>query len=138
MKKSPQVSAKKSGSATPKEPVKFKTLKTDQLLFAEGETGESIFIVNSGKLGVFRWDLVTRKKVKLSEVGEHQIVGEMALLDKGARSASVQALEPSEVLELATSELEEYLAKQPVWLKVLFQSLASRLRATNQKIHSST
>ena len=64
----------------------------------EGEEGEDAFVVLSGRAEVTLDGADSH--IKLGEVAENQIVGMIALLSHGRRTATVRALEPLECLRL--------------------------------------
>lgn len=116
------------------DPVRTCTLAKGEILFEEGAKSKAIYIVTKGQLGVFKRNLKTKAKSLIAIISENQIVGEMAFIDESPRSASVEAIEPAEVLEIDSSGINRYMAKQPAWLKVIIETLVAKIRATNQKI----
>lgn len=84
------------------------TLKPGARLTTEGEHGREAFIVISGTADV----LVAGKRV--STVGAGDVVGEMALLGRQPRSASVIAQTPMQVYVLNPSEFSTLLADSQV------------------------
>ena len=56
------------------------------LLFAEGDAGDAAYIVESGRVSVFK--TVKGRRVTLGEIGPGGIFGEMALIDDQPRMAS--------------------------------------------------
>lgn len=109
-----------------------KKLKKDQVLFREGDYGRTVYLIVSGKLRVFTGRGVNEKD--LATLGERQVFGEMAYFGEGKRCASVAAVEASEVIELDLPELKTYFEKQPKWIGIIIETLASHLRAANEKI----
>lgn len=118
------------------DPVRLRTLKVGANLFQQGDSGKAVFVVVKGELLVSRREKKTGKKIVLAKIKERQIVGEMAFFDDGPRSASVEALKDSEVLELNTKHFESYLRKQPLWLRLFIESLVAKIRATNLKVNT--
>ena len=59
-----------------------------------------------------------------------EFFGEMALLDEGPRSATVRALAPTTVLEIARRDFETLMYKSPVLAYSIMRELSSRLRET--------
>jgi len=112
--------------------VSYIDLKAGELLFKEGDASRSIFIVQQGQLRIFRDSYVG--KVELGLVGERQIVGEMAFISESPRSATVEAVVDTRVIELDTKLFNTYIKSQPPWLKLMIESLVFRVRSANDKL----
>jgi CRP/FNR family transcriptional regulator, cyclic AMP receptor protein len=68
------------------------SLGPGQVLFAKGDPARTLYVVKSGELQILDGNRV------FETVGPGGIIGEMALIDGGVRSATVQAIRPSEVV----------------------------------------
>lgn len=101
-------------------------LKAGETLFREGEASGNMFLVRTGKLRVFK--NIDQKTKEIGIIGPNELVGEMAFIDRKPRSATVEAIEASELVELPLTDVHSYLAQQPVWLRALINTLVSRLR----------
>jgi CRP-like cAMP-binding protein len=102
------------------------TLPAGGELFRQGEPGDAVFFVASGRLAA----LVTRddgQQVRIGEVGAGESVGEMALLSGQPRMASVQALEDSRLLRLSKAGYDTLVARAPHTLAVFARVMAERL-----------
>jgi CRP-like cAMP-binding protein len=112
--------------------VSIKHLKKGEALMKEGENSNSMFWVQSGTMRLFK------KKgsgfIELGVVHAGEVVGEMSFLDSQPRSASVEALQPCDVVEIPRGKFDEFLAAQPSWMKSLVQTLVKRLRATSNRV----
>jgi CRP/FNR family cyclic AMP-dependent transcriptional regulator len=75
-----------------------RSLKAGEVLFAEGDPGETMYLLESGELEVFRRRDGTDYRISRLHVGD--CVGEMSFVDLGPRSASVVAATDAQVLEL--------------------------------------
>ncbi|MDF1501130.1 MAG: cyclic nucleotide-binding domain-containing protein [Anaerolineales bacterium] len=65
---------------------------TDEIITQQGEVGEELFVVYEGFVEVVRAGLVPENAPRtIVHLGEGQIFGEMALVDRGPRSATVKA-----------------------------------------------
>lgn len=100
------------------------------LLFREGELGSNAFLIESGKVEVF----VTRQGVEthLADLGSGEIVGEMALVSKGPRQASVRAVELTVCSTITEQIIDRLLETCEPGVKALLRVLMKRLYATNQ------
>jgi len=81
-------------------------------LFQAGEPGESLFVVSSGEVELFIKD-TAGQKIVLTVARDGEIFGELALLDRGARTATACALVDTELLELDRDDLLLLFQKTP-------------------------
>lgn len=89
-----------------------KQLATRELLCRKGEQGDTLYAVVSGRLKVLATGASGREYVfNVMQPGD--TIGEIALMDTGTRSASVEALEPCELLALHRRDLLPFLEKNP-------------------------
>lgn len=112
----------------------FKTIliSPGDFLFKEGEEAKSAFLVRRGRLrATKRSDGQTRT---LGEIIPGEFVGEMAYINQESRSANVEAIETTELIEIPVGTLDILLFSKPVWARALMKSLARRLKDANQRI----
>jgi len=81
-------------------------------LFQAGEPGESLFVVSAGEVELFIKD-TAGQKIVLTVARDGEIFGELALLDRGARTATAIALVDTELLELDRDDLLLLFQKTP-------------------------
>jgi uncharacterized membrane protein len=81
-------------------------------LFQAGEPGESLFVVSKGEVELFIKD-TAGQKIVLTVARDGEIFGELALLDRGARTATALALVDTELLELDREDLLLLFQKTP-------------------------
>jgi uncharacterized membrane protein len=103
-------------------------LAADETLFQTGEPGEALYIVLSGEVELFVRD-TTGQKISLTTAGAGQMFGELALLDRGPRTATALALADSELLELDRDDLVELFKRSPT---AALSMLAGMGRMTRQ------
>jgi len=109
-------------------------LEDGQLLFAEGEQAEAVFIVISGVLGLFT-GLRRADNPLFRKVFRGDLVGEYALLCGEPRSASAVALTTVTFVRLSPAGFEGLLAACPGLQRAMLQRLAlqaSRGRQVNR------
>eukprot|EP00903_Cladosiphon_okamuranus_P013311 g12406.t1 len=80
------------------------TCRCGEWLMQEGEPGDAMYVIKSGKMEVYVGGSLTR------HVGRGNAVGELALLYHTPRSASVKAIEDCELFTLQRSKFREMLA----------------------------
>src|SRR6478672_4577177 len=87
-------------------------VEAGQTLFEAGHPGESLFVVRTGEIELFIKDN-TGQKIVLMNAIESDLFGELALLDRGARTATAVALADSELLELDREDLLLLFQRHP-------------------------
>ena len=93
-----------------------------EILFKEGEPGDSMFVVLSGGLAVERQDAVIARRAE----GDH--VGEMALIESGPRVATVKALTQTNLLKLSKKQFYSYFATNRDALMEILKTISERSR----------
>ena len=96
------------------------------VLTHQGRFEPEAFIVVSGTASV------EIDGVAISEIGPGAIVGEMALLDGGSRTATVRAITEMDLLVIAKSTFGEFIRQEDVGPAVAEQ-LSGRLRVTHDR-----
>jgi len=108
------------------------------MIFTEGETGESLYIVVDGSIRISRM-VPGMGEECLSILDRGEVFGEMALIDDQPRSADARAhIHGSTVFSISRSLLEEVLSMDPdaavQFLNLLCRLLCRRLRAMNERL----
>lgn len=106
-------------------------------LFFENEEGNSLYIVVSGLIKIYKSDQTGRIKT-LAYLKEGDFFGEMAMLDEQKRSASASVLEESVVLILNRSDFQMEILNNPLIALRLMQALSLRLRSADKQIEDLT
>ena len=102
-----------------------------EVIITQGDRGTSMFIVAAGHVNIFLPGEASRR-ISLKDIATGEYFGELALFDDKPRSASAVATTDATLLELDRDTLSHYLAQRPQGAMTLLQTLAGRLRATNQ------
>ena len=102
-------------------------LTQGQILFKKGDPAKHLYVVESGRLEVLEGDRV------LETLGEDEIVGEMALIDGGVRSATVRAAQPSNVIAIDEKRFLRMVSDTPFFALRVMRVMTSRLRAMNER-----
>ncbi len=110
-------------------------LKTGDMLFSEGDRGDTAYLIEEGELEVFK--KTGSKEVRLAIRRTGELIGEMSLLDEAPRSASVRARKPSQVLVIAQESLEHLLRTNANAARSLFNTILARNRATGAMLRQS-
>jgi len=94
------------------EAVDLRRLAAGEMLFQAGEPGEAMYVVKSGEVELYIKD-TTGQKIVLTIAGPGEVFGELALLDRGARTATAMVLTDAELLELDRDDLLLLFQKTP-------------------------
>ena len=103
------------------------------VVLTEGEMGDSLYLIQSGKVKVFISDQEGREMI-LKILGPGDFFGEMSMIDKQPRSASITTLEPSVFLVLTHIAFEKCVEKVPRMATMVMRILAQRVREADRKI----
>jgi CRP-like cAMP-binding protein len=115
-----------ASSATPR------SYRRGQYLWFQGDEGDRLLVVVSGLLKV----LVSAEQgqdVVLAMVGPNETIGELAVLDRSPRSASVVAVEPTTVLTLTRSTVLELMARHRAVLDAVLRVLGDLVRRLTEQ-----
>lgn len=122
----PEARAKVMSAAVPR------TYRKGQLLFVEGDPGESLIILRRGAVLVFR-TAPTGERAVLSVVRPPDVLGEVSLLDGSARSASAEAVEDCSALALSRGAFIELVHASPRLLDAVMRSLGGLIRRLTEQ-----
>jgi signal transduction histidine kinase len=100
-----------------------------EIIFKEGAYGETAFLIWSGQVVVIKSSF--EKPTVLGYRGPGEIVGEMALLEKQPRSASVVALENLRLLKISYESFQNLLTNAPTIGLSVMKLLSARLRTSD-------
>ncbi|MCP4726912.1 MAG: cyclic nucleotide-binding domain-containing protein, partial [bacterium] len=110
------------------------TLPKRNVLFNKGDPGNEMYIIKSGKIGLFTE--VNKEKVPLAFLDQNSFFGEMALFEKAERSVGAMAIEDSELMVISREVFDANLKKIPGWFVTMFKTLIERLRIADKKIEN--
>lgn len=104
------------------------------ILINEGEVGDSLYIVLSGRVKVFASNAAGREVV-IAFHGPGEYVGEMSL-DGSPRSASVMTTEPTTCTIVNRANFREFILAHPDFALHLVEKLIQRVRLTTANVKS--
>jgi NTE family protein len=102
-------------------------LAAGEWLFRQGEAGDSLYVVRSGRLEVVLED---SGPTVVRELARGAVVGELALLTGSPRSASVRAVRDTELLRLDRSDFSALLRSEPEFAVALTRELGRELQGS--------
>ena len=103
------------------------TVKAGKVLVEEGKPGHEFFLIVEGRAEV------RRKNRKVASLGPGQFFGELSLLDRGPRSATVIAETEMTLLVLGQREFAGVIDDVPAMAHKLLAALAGRLREADTR-----
>lgn len=111
---------------------RLRHLPAGQVIWTEGDPGDALLILESGQLRISRIESDGRESV-LSVVEPPAAIGELALLDRQPRDATVVAQREVTVRLLPRQAFRELLAKEPTAIYGLLKTLATMVRTSNER-----
>lgn len=111
------------------------TMKKGQTLLRQGDPGDALMILTGGTARVV---LVASngREITLDYADAGSVLGEIAVLDGGERTASVVAVTEGSYLRLSRAAFEAFVERQPGMAWRMMKGLAKRLRQTDEMIES--
>lgn len=107
-------------------------------LCRQGEPGDSLFVIEHGRADISIGVPGQVRRKRLATLGPGSVFGEMALLDRGVRSADVQVVEDLRCYEITNRAFNRLKDAQPrialIVLDRLARVLVARLRSANETI----
>lgn len=95
------------------------------VIFSQGEPGENLYVVRAGEVEI------QCNGVTVDTVGEGSVVGEMALIDSTARSATAIARGDCKLIPVDEKRFTFLVQQTPFFAIHVMRVLAERLRKTN-------
>ena len=109
------------------------TLPEGQMLWKEGDPGDSIVLLTGGSL-VVTHDTPEGETVILRTLDAGAVVGEIAAFDGRPRSATIRAREDCRLLRIAATEFRALLRRRPEILEQLFILQLDRVRSLTRQV----
>ena len=98
-----------------------------QTIFVEGEPGSDVILIESGRVEVSISSLSGRKSV-LAHMGPGEVLGEIAALDGGARSANAVAASAVSGLVLSRENVLTFVSERPEVARAIIAELCAKVR----------
>jgi len=115
--------------------IDIRKLEAGETLFKTGEPGESLYIVRDGEVELFIRD-TAGQKILLAIAGNGEVFGELALLDRGPRTATAMALTDTELLELDREDLLLLFHKSPTAALRLLAAMSQMTRKADELLRT--
>jgi len=104
--------------------------KAEETVFNEQDQGDALYVVDSGSIRIWVLDEDV-KPVTLAELKPGEFFGELAVLDRGARSTNATAIVDTELHRLSSDDFEKFLLKHPDIAIDVICEIGARMRQTN-------
>ena len=106
-------------------------IEKDKTIFREGQDGTDTFVVESGRIGVFK--NVEGKPVRLAVLEKGSMFGEMAAITGDRRTATTIALEPCVVCRISRSTMQQKIGACDPFIRALLAILINNLSRVNER-----
>ncbi|HEV2888958.1 MAG TPA: Crp/Fnr family transcriptional regulator [Frankiaceae bacterium] len=109
-----------------------RTYRRGEALFHQGDPGDALYVVLEGSVAV----VVTSEngdRMVLTTLVPPDVLGEIALLDGGSRSASAEAVEETTALVLSRAAFLELVRDQPSFVEQLLRILGALVRRLSEQ-----
>jgi signal transduction histidine kinase len=102
------------------------TIRAGEVLIEEGSPGDTLFVLLGGEFQVSKRSGAA--EVPLAVRGRGEVIGEMSLLDRAPRSATVRALQEGQVLVIRQETFARLLMTSPTAALTMLHTVTARLR----------
>ena len=103
-------------------------------LFRENDRSRELYIIQSGKIKVYR--TACGKEIDLSIFEKGAVLGEMALIDGKPRSASAKALEDCTVIIIDAETFHNEIRGGPAWFMSIVRMTSQKIRQANRRLQT--
>ncbi len=104
-----------------------------QVVFREGDSSDTCYIVRSGRARAVR-EHSDGRTITLATFGPGDIFGELAMFEDERRSATVEAIEPTTAVAVLGPDMRRLMSEHPGIATRLVIALGRRLRESNERL----
>jgi CRP/FNR family transcriptional regulator len=104
-----------------------------QVVFREGDSSDTCYIVHSGRARAVR-EHSDGRTITLATFGPGDIFGELAMFEDERRSATVEAVEPTIAVAVLGPDMRRLMTEHPGIATRLVIALGRRLREMNERL----
>lgn len=105
----------------------------ESVVFKEGDKGDSLYIVKSGKINLTKKD-GSGKDSTLASLGEGAVIGDMSLVDDQPRSATAVTERDTNCIVITKEDFTALIADNPEIMQAILRMTTERLRTTNSHL----
>jgi CRP/FNR family cyclic AMP-dependent transcriptional regulator len=110
-----------------------RTFESGQVVFREGDSSDTCYIVRSGRARAVR-EHPDGRTITLATFGPGDIFGELAMFEDERRSATVEAVQRTVVVAVLGPDMRRLMVEHPGISARLVVALGRRLRETNERL----
>ncbi|MDF2684550.1 MAG: crp 3 [Brevibacillus sp.] len=114
--------------------LELRTVTVGTVLFRQGDPGDRLYVIKSGKLELYVDATIGRSPQMISVLGEGDTLGEMAMLTGEARSATAIAATDAELYIIDRETFQGLVEEQPSISTYFIRLLSRRLTTTNEQL----
>jgi CRP/FNR family transcriptional regulator, cyclic AMP receptor protein len=104
-----------------------------QVVFREGDASDTCYIVRDGRARATH-EHGDGRMITLATFGSGDIFGELAMFEDERRSATIEAIEPTNVVAVLGPDMRALMSEHPEIATRLVIALAKRLREANERL----
>ncbi|MFQ5450025.1 MAG: EAL domain-containing protein [Nitrospinaceae bacterium] len=98
------------------------SLSPGEVLFREGDPGDSMFVILSGEISI------EKENTHIAKRGPGEYFGEMTLIESSARSATAKSAGESRLLKIFETHFQDYVASNTHALRSVIKTISERAR----------
>jgi CRP/FNR family cyclic AMP-dependent transcriptional regulator len=106
----------------------LREFKAGEVIFKEGDAAAEFFVIQRGKVDIRLGNRL------LGTLGDHDIFGEMALIEAAPRSATAVAATDVKLVPVGEKQFLFLVSRTPYFALKVMRVLARRLRAQNSVV----
>lgn len=110
-----------------------RSFEPGQVVFREGDASDTCYVVRTGSARAVR-EHPDGRTITLATFGPGDIFGELAMFEDELRSATVEAVQPTEVVAVLGPDMRRLMVEHPEISIRLVVALGRRLRETNDRL----
>jgi EAL domain-containing protein (putative c-di-GMP-specific phosphodiesterase class I) len=107
----------------------LKTFKAGETVMRQGDPGDCAYIIEEGRVEIFI-EAPDGKKQSVGTRGAGTMIGEMAIVDRALRTATIKAVEDCKFLQITSEDFERRLKKADPILRMATHVILTRYRDT--------
>jgi signal transduction histidine kinase len=111
------------------------SLAAGEVLFDEGSEGDEAYVVESGELEILKRS--RNREIRVATSGAGAVIGEMAILQATPRTATVRAVEDSNLVEIDGAVFRQLIEESPTAARSLLETMFARWRETESALRES-
>ncbi len=109
-----------------------KVFEDGQVIVRQGETGDCMYVIQEGEVGVYLED--DGQETLLARPGAGEMIGEMAIFERQPRSATVRAIGQARVLTVDRRNFLRRVQEDPSLAFQILETLSHRVRELDRQV----